>query len=325
MTTIKSIKIGALNGILLENDTLRLLLLPQLGGKVISLIYKPTEREFLFQVPQPDYRLPRWGEPFVNHDTGGWDECFPTIATCFYPEGVWKGTPLPDHGALWSVPWYCQLSPSEVHLGVKCITLPFLFRKRVRLEPEGRVRVNYEVENLSRQPLIFLWAAHLLLHITGDCEILLPPEVDYLRLNWLRGERLGTLGDKVNWPIAKDREGKEAPLHTGFCPSAGYADKLFTPRLSVGAGGIWDRSSGESLVLCFPADLIPFIGLWLCQRGYPEHGEPKHFTVGIEPSTAAPDSLEIAYKWGEYAQVEARSHYRWWLELKVSQGEKPRL
>jgi len=66
MTGIKSIKIGALEGVLLEDDTLRLLILPQLGGKVISLIYKPTGREFLSQVPHPDYQLPRWGEPFVN-------------------------------------------------------------------------------------------------------------------------------------------------------------------------------------------------------------------------------------------------------------------
>ena len=325
MTEIKRVKIGALEGVLLEDDTLKLLLLPQLGAKVVSLIYKPTGREFLFRVPQPDYRLPRWGEPFVHYDTGGWDECFPTIAPCPYPEGVWKGTPLPDHGALWSIPWYYQLSLPEVRLAAKCMTLPFLFRKRVRLEPEGKVRVVYEVENLCREPLIFLWAAHLLLHLTDDCEILLPPEVDYLRVNWSRSDRLGRVGERVNWPMARDREGKQAPLHTGFSPSAGYADKLFTPRLSVGAGGIWDRRTGESLVLRFPAHLVPFIGLWLCQGGYPEDREPKHFTVGIEPCTGAPDSLEVAYQWDEYSRVEARSHYHWWLELKIAQGEKPRL
>ena len=325
MTEIKNIKVGTLDGILLEDYILRLVLLPQLGGKVISLIYKPTGKELLFKVPKADYRIPRWGEPFVRYDTGGWDECFPTIAPCLYPEGIWKGTPLPDHGALWSIPWHCQLSPNEVYLAAKCMTLPLLFRKRIRLVPKGRVKVSYEVENLCGEPLIFLWAAHLLLRITDNWEILLPSEVDYLRVNWSKGERLGKLGEKVDWPIARDSEGREAPLHTGFSPAAGYADKLFTPRLSVGAGGMWNKRTGESLVLNFPADLVPFIGLWLCQGGYPEDREPKHFTAGIEPSTGAPDSLEVAYKWGEYARIGARSRYQWWLELKVAQGEKPRL
>ena len=66
MIGIKSIKIGTLQDVLLEDDTLRLLLSPQLAAKVISLVYKPTRREFSFKVPQPEYWLLRWGEPFVN-------------------------------------------------------------------------------------------------------------------------------------------------------------------------------------------------------------------------------------------------------------------
>ena len=46
-----------------------------------------------------------------DYDASGFDECFPTIGACAYPEAPWQGVIAPDHGELWTLPWAWQEAP----------------------------------------------------------------------------------------------------------------------------------------------------------------------------------------------------------------------
>jgi hypothetical protein len=63
-------------------------------------------REWLWRGDQIPLAPPKPGASYVETaDSGGWDECFPTVGPCPIP-GAPPGTPpLPDHGELWSAPW----------------------------------------------------------------------------------------------------------------------------------------------------------------------------------------------------------------------------
>ena len=64
----------------LENDALRVTVLPEHGSRVASLVHRPTGREILWWpddldiLPAPTYAMPYADQPAV-----GIDECIPTI------------------------------------------------------------------------------------------------------------------------------------------------------------------------------------------------------------------------------------------------------
>src|SRR4051812_16779214 len=89
----------------LEDAQCSLIVLPDLGGKIVSIRSKSTGVEFLWQDPTRPYRRPIYADEFGNYDASGFDECFPTIAPAPYPEAPWASIAIPDHGELWCTPW----------------------------------------------------------------------------------------------------------------------------------------------------------------------------------------------------------------------------
>src|SRR5688500_11334182 len=89
----------------------RVEIVPALGGKISSLVL--AGREWLWTsdvLPwiAPDERVA--SDDAVSYvetaDTGGYDECLPTVAATRVPDGVpgYGGLALPDHGEVWSQP-----------------------------------------------------------------------------------------------------------------------------------------------------------------------------------------------------------------------------
>ncbi|RPH61827.1 MAG: DUF5107 domain-containing protein, partial [Chloroflexi bacterium] len=71
---------------------LELSIVPGLGGKINSLRDVRTGREWLWRNPRLPYkRLPHGSSYVAEADTGGWDECFPSVSACEYPSAPWSG------------------------------------------------------------------------------------------------------------------------------------------------------------------------------------------------------------------------------------------
>ena len=78
-------------------------IVPALGGKIAH--FELGGREWLWTSDVLPYTLPDESASYVETaDTGGYDECFPTIAACKVPTWIrgFGGVKLPDHGELWS-------------------------------------------------------------------------------------------------------------------------------------------------------------------------------------------------------------------------------
>ena len=78
-------------GWVLENEYLKVTLLPEFGGRVLSLIYKPTGHEQLYQNPV--------GTPYLI-DTGTFYHDWLMIYG-----GIFPTFPEPEHGKAWFLPW----------------------------------------------------------------------------------------------------------------------------------------------------------------------------------------------------------------------------
>src|SRR5690606_17081585 len=89
----------------LRAGSTRAVIVPSLGGKIISLEF--AGREWLWGGDLAGGSAPVDGAPYDDRvDGGGYDELFPTIAPCTLPTHVMRygGLSLPDHGELWSQP-----------------------------------------------------------------------------------------------------------------------------------------------------------------------------------------------------------------------------
>jgi hypothetical protein len=92
MTGIKTVSGHGFGRIILDNGVARVVVLPDLGGKIISLVRIASGREYLISFSSnEDFRKPSFGGTFVDYNNVGFDECIPTIAPCDYPESKFAG------------------------------------------------------------------------------------------------------------------------------------------------------------------------------------------------------------------------------------------
>src|SRR5437588_899468 len=81
MTVITEDAVGGFRRVTMDNRTVRVRFLPELGAKMTSLVRIASGHEFLLQ-PQRPLRRPKYGDPFEAFDTSGFDECLPTVSAC---------------------------------------------------------------------------------------------------------------------------------------------------------------------------------------------------------------------------------------------------
>jgi hypothetical protein len=103
-------------------------------------------------------------------------------------------------------------------------------------------------------------------------------------------------------------------------PTAGTAEKLFTAALSEGFCGMFLPRRNESITFRFDPGLVPYVGIWICQGGWPTSGGAKQFTVALEPCSGRPDSLADAIGRNECPTIAAHGTIRWWMEIEVKGG-----
>ena len=113
----------------LENSQLNIKVLPELGGRIDSLIYKPTNKNWVWK----NKKLTNTAvSKLANYDDnwqGGWEELFPNDAVEKFSWG--QGF---DHGELWSSSWGVE-EYSDAHIYLKATNLEstVLFEKKLEI------------------------------------------------------------------------------------------------------------------------------------------------------------------------------------------------
>ncbi|WP_019635826.1 DUF4432 family protein [Paenibacillus fonticola] len=295
-----------------QTSAMRLAVVPELGSKVISLQNRLTGREWLAQ-PEGRHGNQGYDSSFGDSDGSGWDEMFPTINPCDYPAFPWAGTPLPDHGEVWSIPWNASADTEKLHCDVHGIRLPYHLRKTYSFIREDLLRIDYSVTNYSPFPFSFLWAAHPLFQIEAGMEIIVPDGLREIAVSYSENARLGRYGDLRSWPQPfADRE--DIVLNVAGEKRDNTAEKFyFTGKLPEGRAAIYDPRGQEGLTITFPCEKVPYLSIWANYGGY--QGQ---YHLALEPATGYLDHLSAAMEQGRAAIVEAGGTggtYSWHLEV----------
>jgi hypothetical protein len=203
-------------------------------------------------------------------------------------------------------------TPEGIELSCDCFSRPLRFTRLLTLEA-SMLNVIYRVENLSAEPVHFLWCAHPLLAVSAGDRVVLPSSVDRVRVNSSRNQRLS--GEEVSWPIA---DGVDLSIVSST--DAQTADKLFAGPLIANSCGIYRTKTQAGLLSRSHLALTPYAGIWLCYGGWPEHEvgtERAAHTVAIEPTTSACDSLDQAIREGTAARIDPYGSLGWAMQLQT--------
>jgi galactose mutarotase-like enzyme len=324
MTNIKVDSRTEFTQIALDNGKVRAIVLPELGGKMISLVRHNGGRDFLtsFQIEGTCFRKPSYGGIFVEYNNVGFDECMPTIAACTYPRNAYRGRQLPDHGDVWSLPWQYDVHDEKLSLHVEGRSLPYGLSKHISIEGQELI-LEYELENKGSDAFDYLWSSHPLLNTEPGARILLPPDVEVLLIDSSEGGRLGRPGESCTWPIARRADGSSDDLAVMKSRRHG-SDKLYTPRLHDGYCGLHYPSTNESIFFQFDVQSVPYVGMWISHGGSGPPDPKQPYTVALEPCTGRPDSLVEAIARGESTSLLPHAMNKWTLRVGLLE-DSPKL
>jgi galactose mutarotase-like enzyme len=299
---------AGLSSTVLESEQLRAVIVPALGGKIVSLLSKRSGTEWLLPPLQPYASAsPLSASPlsasqaggFEHSDGGGFDECLPTVAA----SGSARD-PVPDHGDLWRVAWQggmVQGGPGRsgvLDLQVEAKSRPLRLSRRAAIAG-ACLTLHYELTNIGRARTDALYSAHPLLHVEAGDRIVLPSGVTTVQIENSNGDRLGRPHDTISWPMAGNHD-----LSVVRSPDGLSADKLFAGPLREGVCGIFRPSLGEGVRLRFDPAALPYLGIWICHGAWPAGGGRKQHTVALEPTTSDRDALDDARRSGSALWLE---------------------
>lgn len=301
-----------------STGTLALVVMPELGAKLCSLRDVRSGREWLWRHPRIPYQRVPHGSSYIREaDTGGWDECFPSVSECNYPSPPFQGALIQDHGELWSQkPSFNVIEGDDsvtLYARWHGIALRYVFERTITISADSsKLHFEYNVRNTSDAPLQWIWSAHPLIGIEPGMQLLVPPSA--------RFHVGGTLPSNL---LTQD-SGLHFPMHVGKTDlttlpdaSANIAIKLWSDPLDEGWATL--RATDGEFQLRWDPILSPQLGLWLNLGAWGADGGAPYYNLGLEPCIGAQDSLADAVtRYHLFETLPAHASHKWWLEVELA-------
>ena len=302
----------------LSSPELEVVAVPSIGMKLTNL-RRRNGREWLWRSDQIPLAPPRAGASYVETaDSGGWDECFPTVGPCPIPGSPPATPPLPDHGELWSAVWTSSIfdHPEGTTLtgSTNGVAFPYEFHREVTVDShEPVVRFRYRIRHTGDSGFPWIWSSHPLLNVQPG-SVLELPGVSQVKIDAVHGRPDLTSGQVVSWPsaIGGNSHGFEFPK------DGGWAAKMFGDVGPQGMLTLTDPRRGERLEFVVKAEDVPQVGIWINCRGWAPPGRTPYYNMALEPCIGAPDRLDEAVEeWHTAQMLQPGEERSWTLEVRL--------
>ncbi len=309
-------------------------LLPALGGKIRELTL--GGRQWLWHNSDLPFCESTAEAPYATAgDSGGMDECFPTIAAGAMPTHVRGGGQLllADHGALWNCAPELTIRTEAAGHAATCVwrgdAWPWNFARTLRMLPSGEVHFAYELRNESANKLPFLWAAHPLFPLTPHTRLELP-EGSRTRVWSQMGADFGGAGAEHQWPQLRVGAATADLSRPWTALKESYACKVFVslPKRPC----VLALMEGDArLELLVDGREIPYVGVWINREHWTPFARSRgwrfwrraprpYANIGIAPCLGAPDSLSEAIgSWDSASWVEPGATRHWSMTWRAAQ------
>jgi hypothetical protein len=299
--------------VVLENAFVRVVVLPELGARIQSIVYKPSDRELLWQNPRIPPRSVPFGSAYDDCWSGGWDDIFPNDA----PATILSER-YPDHGELWVSAWtwstayegeraWVDLKATGPISGVE-------FEKRISLGAiDAEVCVEYVVRNSTGAAFPFMWKLHPALAVTSGHRIDLPESTEVEIEPAFLGSLTGA-NKRSRWPHAEVGN-RRIDLSVVAPATSRQIYLVYGVGYQEGWCAVTDPEANLSYGLVFPSEV--FTSCWL----FATYGGWRNYHVAVlEPSTAYPVSVEQAIERGTVRVIDAGETLTVRVRFRVQRG-----
>lgn len=239
--------------LVMENEYLRVSVLPELGGRLYEIIHKTSGHDALYKnrvlKPSP------WGPPPQDGLEAGW----------LAAGGIEWGLPVADHGYAWGTPW----GYDSLHFSDQEATLTVFQQPKGRLQistdisllaDEAALTLRTRLTNPTDQAVDFKYWLNAMLAPGGQnrpspaLHFLLPARG--VTVHSTGDPDLPAAGQSMSWPIYQGRDlSRLANWHQ-------YLGFFARPALLHGFTGVYDTAADEGLVRIFPPDVMPGVKLF---------------------------------------------------------------
>ncbi len=258
-----------------ESELLKAIFLPELGGKMASLVYKDSGVDFLVQAKNPTYKLLAYDGVYVEAECSSFDDMLPKLDRSFCQSYPWSGTGITDHGEVCALRGDCMKQETEISMSFHSIRFAYRLDKRICFTSLSTLRIEYSLVSLCDYPFEYVYTTHVMLAVEEGGEILTPFQRGTIGTYVFGGDRrLANYGDQVEWPIATIKDG--SMKHMSITPpirDTGDSYKLyFTKGIPRGVFGYCYPTTGLHLALRFSASQLPYLGLWINEGSFHGYG-----------------------------------------------------
>ncbi len=228
----------------LENRWLRVNVMPELGGRIYQLIFKPTGSNELYQ--NPVIKPSPWGPEEAGT---GW----------LAAGGIEWGLPVPEHGYGWGEPWGYITLPGQEE---QAVTLFDNHQNTVHLSVTASVQpdaaafmLDFDLENESDRAIpVSYWTNAMIAPgpantVGPDLRFLYP--ISQARVHSTGDPALPGPGGLFDWPIHQGRDMSRLGNWTQWLGFFAH------PRVNETWAAVYDEAADEGVVRIFPPEMTP--------------------------------------------------------------------
>jgi hypothetical protein len=284
-----------LRTIVLENNLLRVIILPEAGAKIWQITYKPLDADLLWNNPRiAPARLPS-NSRYDDVWSGGWDELFPNDEMA-----VIEGEGYPDHGELWTGDWTAEPFSHDDEAGVRLRYITPIssieVEKTIRLgRDQSRIEFHHGFTNRGRTAFSLLWKLHPAMAVSPQHRIDFPP-MNVVLEPAFPGTLAGA-SEPATWPVIKTPSGN-VDLRRVCREDARQLYFFYGAQMKGNWCALTNSSIGLACGLQFDSAVFPCCWLFATYGGW------RNYNVAVlEPCTGYPLNFEAMKAAGRHRSL----------------------
>jgi hypothetical protein len=280
--------------VVLENNLLRVVVMPDLGAKIWQITYKPRGKDLLWHHPRLKPRKLGLHAAYDDNFFGGWDELYPNDEAELIGDEM-----FPDHGEIWTLPWSYALEHADtesvtLHMWVETPISASRLSKRITLRAgEAKLRFQHTITNLGRKPQPFLWKLHAALKADEFSRIDLPAQT--MMMESFGSPRTGKTLYEYEWPYSADNNGSLHDMRKVLPMGAGVSEFQYAPDMKAGWCALTHTKEEIGFGLSYDSQVLPSCWLFASYGGWREL-----HTVVLEPCTGYPSRIKDGLEGGTH-------------------------
>ena len=306
-----------LGTIIVENELLRVVIIPELGGKIYDIVFKPLWKNILWHNPRISPRKVPFGVAFDDVWSGGWDEIFPNDAA-----SVLNGEKYPDMGEIWSIPWDYSITNDKPKKSITVTISAFspistckIVRALTLNEYDSRIFLHYSLQNIGQNQMRFLWKLHPAFAVNDSCTIIIDGGKTIVDSRYR--QFFEPKSHEYHWPNSTRKGGEPFDVSKVRSQSDNTCTLHYVTELKEGSVALRNPREKADVVLKFPKEILNCVWLFLPYGGY-----RGIYNAVIEPSTSYPYDLSQAIQEGHYSKLDPNERLDADVELILSKNRE---